>query len=248
MLGKIKRLLFKLRFLRTVYLRRKHGRSGPYIALAEALPGWTRGGEAIALMQVCQSLPPDAVVVEVGSFLGGSTVLLAGARELCGSGMVHSVDPFDASGDAFSAPVYQDIAGAMPATLRQRFDENIRRAALTPRVVVHQGTAEAVAQEWNGEIDMLFLDGDQSPQGARSAYEHWVPFLKAGGIIALHNSSDREYAEGHDGHRRLAVEALNSPEYAEVRCVGSTTFARKLGASPHSPGPTRVPGTENRTQ
>lgn len=218
--------------LREIDLRLRYGSLGRYIAQAERITGgWTKGDEAIALASICRKLPTGAIVVEIGSFLGGSAVLLAGARMLCGDGRVHCVDPFDASGDAFSIPFYLKIVAEQPETLRERFDENIRRAGLTDWVRVHAGTAESIAVTWREPIDMLFLDGDQSPAGARSSYEHWAPFLKLGGILALHNSSDRRYDEGHDGYRRVAVEKVKPPLYEDVVCIGTTTFARKTRPS-----------------
>lgn len=205
----------------------KHSEMRAYIAYSRQIPGWTSYDEAIALSKISYGLRPNAVVVELGSFLGGSAVLFAGARKLRGSGIVHCVDPFDTSGDVYSIPFYRAIAQAQKVSLRRRFDENIHSAGLTPWVQVHQGTADTIAARWTEPVDMLFLDGDQSPEGARAAYESWAPFLKIGGIIALHNSSERQYDLGHDGHRRLAVETVRPPQYTDIFCIGSTTIARK---------------------
>ena len=90
--------------------RARHGRLGWYVWQSRRVLGWTRGAEAVALARHAYALPRGATVVEVGSFLGCSTVLLAGARKLRGSGRVHAVDPFDASGDAYSVPYYRAIA------------------------------------------------------------------------------------------------------------------------------------------
>ena len=174
------------------------------------------------------SSPNILVVVEIGSFLGKSAIMLAGARKARGSGRVHCIDPFDLSGDAFSVPAYHAIADTDARPLRARFQANIARAGLTDWVVVHEGTAATVAAAWTEPIDMLFFDGDQSPEGARLAYEAWEPFLKVGGLIALHNSNDRSYAPGHDGNRLLATGFVRPPRYDEIRCIESTTFARKV--------------------
>jgi predicted O-methyltransferase YrrM len=210
------------------FLRERYESLTKYIALSREVPGWIRGDVAIALLQAASQLPPHAVIVEIGSFLGRSTVLLAGARKTAGSGRVHCVDPFDASGDDFSVPFYRAIADSLQAPLRQCFEENVRHADLSAWVEVHQGTAETIGENWNEPIDMLFLDGDHSPEGARSAYESWAPHLKMGGLIAVCNSADRKYEETHDGSRRLVVETVHPPQYADVGCVGSTTFARKV--------------------
>jgi predicted O-methyltransferase YrrM len=76
-------------------------------------------------------------------------------------------------------------------------------------------------------VDLLLLDGDQSRLGARAAYESWAPFLKPGGIIAVHNTEPRVYAPDHDGNRRLALEEVVPPRYTDVRLVGATTLGRK---------------------
>jgi len=201
-----------------------------YLALAEAIPGWTRGEEAEALAQMAYALEGDAVIVEIGSFFGSSAVLLAGGRKLKASGKVHCVDPFDGSGDSFSVPVYRAIIGSLtPRSPRQHFEENIRAAGLSDWVEVHQGRAEEIALAWTTPIDLLFLDGDQSPAGARAAYEAWSPWLKPGGVIALHNSDPREYEAEHDGHYLIAVEEIKAPHYIDRHLVCSITFARKAG-------------------
>jgi predicted O-methyltransferase YrrM len=200
-----------------------------YLQLAEAIPGWTRGEEARELLRLSASLPAGAVLVEVGSFFGSGTVLLAGARQARGSGMVHCVDPFDCTGDAFSIPYYQRLlAEAGGGSLRDYFDANIRNAGLTPWVTVHQGCADEVARRWTTPIDLLFLDGDQSREGARKAYDAWAPFLKETGIIALHNSMPENRTPHHDGHRRVVEEKITSDYYHNIRLVSSTTFAVKI--------------------
>jgi hypothetical protein len=193
------------------------------------LPGWYRGEEAQTLALISHSLPEGAIVVEIGSFLASGTVLLAGPRKLRGSGRVHCVDPFDCSGDAFSVPVYQKLLTAVGGgSLRQRFEENIERAGLADWVDVHQSRADELAAVWTTPVDLLVLDGDQSVAGARAAYDCWLPFLKPGGMIAVHNTEPRAYVADHDGNRRLALEQILPPRFAEVRLIGATTFARKL--------------------
>jgi predicted O-methyltransferase YrrM len=203
-------------------------RIAEYLDESIYLPGWYRDEEAKTLALVSHSVPDGAVVVEIGSFLGSGTVLLAGPRKVRGSGKVHCVDPFDCSGDGFSVPVYEQLLAAIGGgSLRQRFEENIARAGLDEWVEVHQGRAEEIAAVWTSPIDLLVLDGDQSHRGARTAYETWLPFLKPGGIIAVHNTAPRVYAPDHDGNRRLALEEIRPPRFSDVRLVGATTFARQ---------------------
>ena len=199
-----------------------------YIQMSSVIPGWTRNEDAEELAHASFSLVEDAVIVEIGAFLGCCTVLLAGARAVRDSGEVHSVDPFDCSGDAFSVPHYRQIVASLGGgSLRDHFEANIRWAGLTRWVHVHQGRAAEIAMAWDRPIHLLLLDGDQSPPGAREAFDSWAPFLKPGGIIVLRNTRPREYAESHDGHRRLVLEQILPPRFTDVRLVGATTFARK---------------------
>ena len=82
--------------------RLRYGRFGPYLAYGAEIPSWLGRQEALALASACYTLPPGAVVVEVevGSFLGKSAIVLAGARKARGSGRVHCIDPFDGSGES----------------------------------------------------------------------------------------------------------------------------------------------------
>ena len=204
------------------------GSIAEYLDESIYLPGWYRGEEAQTLALISHSMPEGAVVVEIGAFLGSGTMLLAGPRKVRGSGKVHCVDPFDCSGDAFSVPVYQNLLAAVGGgRIRQRFEENIARAGLADWVEVHQSRAAELASSWTSPVDLLVLDGDQSRTGARAAYESWLPFLKPGGTIAVHNTEPREYATDHDGNRRLALEEILPPQFTDVRLIGATTFARK---------------------
>lgn len=99
------------------------------------------------------------------------------------------------------------------------------KPGLSEWVEVHQGKAEEIATDWAAKIDLLIFDGDQSPAEARAAFERWSPWLKPGGVIALHNSNPREYQVDHDGHYRLAIEEIQLPCYIERQLVDSTTFA-----------------------
>ena len=199
-----------------------------YLRISGKLPGWIRGEEALGLAMTSFSLPAHPIIVQIGTFFGSAAILIAGARRLNGTGKVHCVDPFDCSGDDFSVPHYRRLlieAGGGP--LREHFERNIRCAGLEDWIEIHQGRAEEVARGWTAPIDMLTLGGDQSPAGARAAYENWHPFLKPGGIIAIHNSDPREYAATHDGNRRIVVEEIIPPAYTDIRLVVHTTFARR---------------------
>ena len=199
-----------------------------YLTMSSSVRGWRKGEEAAAVHEASYSRCDGAIIVEVGVFLGRSTILLAGARKLRGSGKVYCIDPFDCSGDDCSVPIYQEILASIGGgSLREHFDRNITKAGLTEWVEVHQLTAADAARNWHDLIDLLLLDGDQSPAGARRAFDAWVPHLKPGGVLILGNSVPRNYAETHDGNWLLASTELAYPRFINIRDVGAATIAIK---------------------
>lgn len=220
----------KQRIKRIIYpLLVKFGRGSKkaYLFLAEEIPGWVTAEELAQKWEYSFNFPDKPVIVEIGAFLGRSTVVTAGARRVKGSGIVHVIDPFDASGDEFSVPVYKEIERSLSLNLFDQFEANIEEAGLTNYVIVHRGFDNTIVCDWKEEIDMLVLDGDQSPTGARRAYDEWIPFLKTGGILIVHNSADRVYEKDHDGHRRVVLDSVKEPVFSKVKCVRMTTFAVK---------------------
>ena len=200
------------------------------IELSEAIYGWTRGEEAAELARFSAAAPANAVIVEIGSFLGSGTVLLAAPRRAAGSGVVHAVDPFDGSGDSFSVPYYaQAIERLGGETQKQYFDRAVTVSGVAAFVETHVGTAVDIAKTWSAPVDLLFLDGDQSVAGAAAAYDAWLPFLKVGGMIAVHNANPGPRGVDHDGMLRLVESEAFGNCFEDVRLVGTTVFGRRRG-------------------
>jgi predicted O-methyltransferase YrrM len=198
------------------------------VALSAEIFGWTRGDEARELARLSAEAAPDAVIVEIGSFLGSGTVLLAEPRREIGSGKVHAIDPFDGSGDSFSVPYYADaLAKLGGGSIREHFDRAIASAGVTAFVEAHVGQAVDVAVDWRDQIDLLFLDGDQSVAGAEKAYEAWSPFLKVGGVIAVHNANPGPRNPDHDGMLKLVESIDFKTNYSGIYLIGTTLFGKK---------------------
>ena len=49
--------------------------------------------------------------------------------------------------------------------------------------------------EWNKEVDVLFIDGNHTYEGAKADYERYMPFVKRGGIILIHDVLATKYQE-----------------------------------------------------
>ncbi len=218
------------------------------VELSENIPGWRVGRAAKALATTVYNLEPNPTIVEVGVFMGRSTLLMAGARRFRGNGKVHCVDSFDCSGDPPSVPHdWAALKSFRRPSLRQMFrrpslDEvfrlQMKHFRCEEMVEVRKGTSREVAANWRTPIDLLILDEDQSPDGAREAFESWTPFVKWGGIVVLGNTEERVYEPLQDGNYRLARESLVQPHFEGVHRVDCTTFATvadALDRPAHSP-------------
>jgi len=142
----------KQRLKRIIYpLTVKFGRGSKkaYLYLAKDIPGWVTTEELAQKWDYSFNLPDEPVIVEIGAFLGRSTVVTAGSRRLKRSGIVHVIDPFDASGDEFSVPVYKEIESKLSLNLFEQFEVNIQDAGLNDYVMVHKGYDNTIVCDWN---------------------------------------------------------------------------------------------------
>jgi hypothetical protein len=159
---------------------RDHPRLGAVALGAGLIPPRTMHSEAEAA--ALRRLATDArVVVEIGVFEGSSAVVLAGA--LGRGAELHLVDPFvDESGWALRPEAWAD-----PRAARLAVGRVARRGG--PALRWHRMTSEEAARGWDGRpVEVVFVDGDHSPEGCRLDWDLWHPFVVAGGAVAFHDA------------------------------------------------------------
>ncbi len=135
--------------------------------------------ERLFLYQLARSLQHNACIVEMGSYLGASASFLAAGARVCG-GKVHAVDTWTNIG----------MTEGQRDTYAE-FMQNIEPARQW--IEVHRGGSVEVAKSFDRQIDLLFVDGDHSYEGARADLEAWLPKMKPRGIVICH---DFNWAEG----------------------------------------------------
>jgi len=120
-------------------------------------------------------------VVELGVYEGSSAVVLC--RALGAEAELHLVDPFiDSSGWALRP-------GASASATATRLA--VRRAARGdgPKVRWYLERSQDVGRRWNGgPLDVVFIDGDHSPEGCREDWEVWHRHVRPGGAVAFHDA------------------------------------------------------------
>jgi predicted O-methyltransferase YrrM len=151
-----------------------------------AIPTHMTTQERLALMQAALNLAPGFSIVEIGSYLGASTAFMAYAATTKG-GVVHAIDTWQ-----------NESMGA--EGLRDTFAEF--RANTQPFahfIVTHRGTSVEIAKrEAPIPCDLLFIDGDHHVDAVIADLEHWLPSLKPGGLLAMHDIDHPEVKEAFD--------------------------------------------------
>jgi MMP 1-O-methyltransferase len=118
--------------------------------------------------------------VEIGVYEGSSAVVLCAALEP--SAELHLVDPFGEQRSALPAGW-----GATEGAGR-RVVERARRRHDGPRVTWHIAYSADVAARWDGEVDLVFIDGDHSEEGAQADWDGWQGYVAPGGAVVFHDA------------------------------------------------------------
>ena len=144
----------------------------------EEVEGYLMEGQEEALFNIVKQLPDDAVIVEIGSFKGRSTVAMGYAARGTNR-RIYAINPFDPENDGVpssSRGEYKDI-----------FLNNIRQNGLERYIYPVQDLSQNVAQGWTIPIDFIFIDGSHQYEDVKQDVETFYPHVKPGGIIALHD-------------------------------------------------------------
>ncbi len=132
------------------------------------IKGWIYNDECAAL----QNLAAGKDCLEIGSFMGKSTVAMAETAR-----RIRAVDTF-----------HSDPAGESQVesvTTLKSFLDNI---AGYRNITTHPGSsADVVPTFRDDEFDLIFIDGDHTAEGLTTDIRVCWPKLKPGGVMAFHD-------------------------------------------------------------
>ncbi|MBL7849470.1 MAG: class I SAM-dependent methyltransferase [Cyclobacteriaceae bacterium] len=158
-----------------------------------------------------RNAPEGAVIVEIGSFLGRSTVSFAlGCKGT--SKHVYAIDLFEGDGDMYGQGDFQ-----------QQFRGNVRRCGVESYVTDIRSHSLTVAQSWTRPIDILFIDGSHEYEDVKADFHAFYPHVKRNGIIAFHDIKGK-----WDGVIRYWNEVQRSGYLSRFGTVSSLGFGYKI--------------------
>lgn len=167
----------------------------------------------LVLLGACPTA--EGEILEIGSFKGRSTVILAKASAAAGDRGIVAVDPLTAPSETDP-----DLRGD-ESSLRD-FMDNIGRHSVADRIEFHQSLSHTVAETWTRPLRLLWIDGDHTYQGAKSDLQGFAPHLADGAIVAIH-----DVLHEYEGPVRVFMEdVLLSPDFGACGFCGSIAWAQ----------------------
>jgi predicted O-methyltransferase YrrM len=151
---------------------------------------------------------------EIGRFKGGSTMIFASA-------LPEGVE-------LWSYDLHVALRPDMPgAALDEELRAALARYGLDRKVhllVADSRTADPPPEP----LELLFVDGDHSYEGAKADFERWRAFLRPGGHLLFHDAVDTGgYGNVYPGVARLVRELDGAPAWRREAGAGSIAHFRK---------------------
>jgi len=149
----------------------------------EQVDGWMSPDQAQRLYNAATATHQGDTIVEIGSFRGRSTIVLASAAPL--GVQIVAIDPH-AGNDR--GPQEIDGFEAAAATDHDVFNANLAAAGVAERVRHIRSFSDVAHLEVVGELAVLYVDGAHRYAPARSDIREWGARVAPGGTLLIHDS------------------------------------------------------------
>jgi hypothetical protein len=153
------------------------------LASVAAVEGWMTDAQAQRLWDRACSVREGGRIVEIGSFRGRSTIVLASAAS--SDAEVVAIDPH-AGNDR--GP--QEIEGFEDEAEQDHevFHANLRAAGVDDRVRHVRRPSQEALDEVSGAVDLLYIDGAHRYRPALADIRRWGERVPPGGTLLIHDS------------------------------------------------------------
>jgi MMP 1-O-methyltransferase len=206
------------------------------LAAFENAKGFMPPDEGLALYDAAVTAASSGLpLLEIGTYCGRSTLLLAAAARDAGVSVV-TVDHHRGSEEQQAGWEYHDpdlvdhderVGGRMEKL--PEFRRTLHAAGLEEQVIAVVGRSPRVAALWGRPLGLVFIDGGHTDEHATGDYEGWAPHVAPGGLLAIHDVFP-DPADGGQAPYRIFQRALDSGAFTQESVTGSLRVLRRTGA------------------
>ncbi|MET3988009.1 class I SAM-dependent methyltransferase [Streptomyces sp. PvR034] len=202
------------------------------LAAFEAAKGFMPVREGLALYEAAaEAASLGLPLLEVGTYCGRSTILLADAAREAGVSAItvdhHRGSEEQQPGWEYHDPTVVDPEVGLMDTL-PTFRRTLHAAGLEEHVIAIVGRSPKVAAAWGGPLGLVFIDGGHTDEHATGDYEGWAPHVAPGGTLVIHDVFP-DPADGGQAPYRIYLRALESGAFEEVSVTDSLRVLRRTG-------------------
>ncbi|MFD3324822.1 class I SAM-dependent methyltransferase [Streptomyces sp. NPDC058611] len=202
------------------------------LAAFEAAKGFMPVREGLALYEAAVAAAALGLpLLEVGTYCGRSTILLADAAREAGVAAItvdhHRGSEEQQPGWEYHDPTVVDPEVGLMDTL-PTFRRTLHAAGLEDHVIAVVGRSPRVAAAWAGPLGLVFIDGGHTDEHATGDYEGWAPHVAVGGTLVIHDVFP-DPADGGQAPYRIHQRALASGAFEETSVTDSLRVLRRTG-------------------
>jgi SAM-dependent methyltransferase len=134
---------------------------------------------------ILKDLPNKFEMVEVGSWLGKSTIGMALMnKESNKDCKIYAIDTWEGSDEEYHKDMIQKLS-KQNKTLYEKFISNIEQFNLQDVVVPIKNTSEEASKQFeDNSIDIIIIDAAHDYDNVYNDIKHWLPKVKKDGILA----------------------------------------------------------------
>lgn len=138
--------------------------------------------------RIAQVVPHEAVLVELGPWLGVSTIFLAQSLQVLNKPncIIHAIDTW--KGSPNEQAVFDYVIAGSPISARTRFELAITEYGVDKMVQPMEFDSVVAAQYFEpASVDFVFFDTEHTEEHLSKELQAWLPKLKPGVFFGGHD-------------------------------------------------------------